>query len=72
MKSNLAYDAFALATQQSVTIDNRLKSFLRLVCDECIICFPDNTYLVFKRGKSYRQDKINIVTCHTNLPFEIK
>lgn len=67
--SNIAHDALSIATQQTISIDNKLKNYLRLICDECIICFADNTYLVYKRGKSYRQDTLKIVTCHNDLPF---
>lgn len=65
-----AQQAFSLATTTNTTLDNKLKQLLRLLSDDCIICFPDKSYLVYHYDKnSYRNDKLRVECCQDDLPF---
>lgn len=64
-----AYDALSLATQQ-MPISTDIKRLLRLIAgDDCIICFKDGSYLVYKHKSSYRLDTLHVETCQDDLPF---
>lgn len=58
-----AYECFVLVTSQTYTSVNlSLKRILRLVSDDdVILTFSDGSQLVYKRGQSWRQDRLEIL-----------
>lgn len=57
-----AHDCLVIANEQQITMVSYLKRILRMVSDDdVILTFSDGSQLVYKRGQSWRQDRLEIL-----------
>lgn len=67
-----AHDFMALAVENYATDLATLKRFFRLCGNsDVVMCFPDSSFIVFERGRSWRTDRMFSELDNSKLPFRL-